>query len=265
MAPPGTVSNGVDDFDPYLAWLDIGRHEHPISDRRLLGLRADESDPQVIAAAVAKVLTHLLQYAAGVQGNHCRRLTIEVAAARDRLLPSSRGATPSVLSPQIQELQIKPPPPVPTSADTTAAPERPITQSAAKVPSTPPAATELTKSMPHVPAARAVTAGAATPPDKSNEAQSATPVGLPLGQPVAAMSVAEVAAPPAVVTVNVPTGKSAASETGDGERLADVTISAHRFRRGSRNNKGYFWATMAVGGICLLLLLIVLLIVALNS
>ena len=61
-------------------------------------------------------------------------------------------------------------------------------------------------------------------------------------------------------------GKSNAGEVQHAGLSPNLpTTSAPRIRRASRHNKNYVWVMLAVGGVCLVLLLIALAIVAKNS
>lgn len=312
------------DFNPYLAWLDIGPHEHPISDHRLLGLRAGETDPGVIAAAAATVLAHLEQFTAGVHADRGRQLLAEVAAARDRLL---HGGSPA-RSPAGAERQIKAPPPVPTATPATkpaspsvggfaatqmlplpgAAPSGvpPIEtpSPAIRMPPPPdshpqPSGAPLTPAPPtpgagvQAPAYRplsqpdggvSLTLASAGLPSVPASASEVTPVGVPLG------TIAPSASVPYAVPQNTPPappppappappkdgewipkergGRVGKSIAGAGQQELSPnlpTTSATRVRRASRHKTSFAWTMLAVGGVCLVLLLIVLAIVAKNS
>lgn len=104
------------------------------------------------------------------------------------------------------------------------------------------------------------------------------PVGMPLGQPVGGLS------PPPAISIQAPpeasnpdgggswippdrsgrVGKSVAAALDQDSLQPELTTKARRIRRSSRQQQSYALASFAVGGVCLLLLLIVLTIVALN-
>lgn len=77
-------------FDPYLIWLDISPHERPVNYYRLFGLRPLESDPNVIAAAAQRVITHVSQFQASPNAAACQQLLSELNAARTCLLDPLR-------------------------------------------------------------------------------------------------------------------------------------------------------------------------------
>lgn len=73
-------------FDPYHKWLGIPPQEQPPTHYRLLGIRAFESDPDVIEAAAEQRMVHLRQRQSGPYAAFSQRLLNEVAAARLSLL-----------------------------------------------------------------------------------------------------------------------------------------------------------------------------------
>jgi hypothetical protein len=98
-------------FDPYDVWLGIGPDEQPASHYRLLGLRAFESNADVIDHAADRHTAHLKSFAAGERAAFAQKLLGEINAARVCLLDAKakaeydaklRGAkavaTPSVIS-----------------------------------------------------------------------------------------------------------------------------------------------------------------------
>ncbi|MCE9554978.1 MAG: hypothetical protein K8T91_16610 [Planctomycetes bacterium] len=315
------------DFNPYLAWLDIGPHEHPIRDHRLLGLRPNETDPGVIAAAATTVLAHLEQFTSGPNAELGRRLMAEVAAARDRLLHGGSSAE----SPVWTERQIKAPPPVPMSfssmklespkvsglpAGQTLASPVAVQSGMAPQPASVSASRRLPDSASDSGAGYQATIHRLAPPPGSgmiasqptgtlpsgtlpgtpSSSPAVTPVGVPFGtvvhSPTAAYSPPQ-PPPPAPPSPSPPAasdegawiptkrsgriGKSIgilqpqddsvqqSAETRQSDVSPELQRSPHRIRRASRRKQDYVWAMVAVGGVCLMLLLIVLAIVAMNS
>jgi hypothetical protein len=72
------------DFDPYYTWLGIPRDEQPPNLYRLLGIRALESNPQVIAKAADQRLTYLRGLQPGKNAAH-----LQQSARRCRCRPTS--------------------------------------------------------------------------------------------------------------------------------------------------------------------------------
>jgi Concanavalin A-like lectin/glucanases superfamily len=82
-----------DDFDPYHVWLGIPPDEQPANRYRLLGIRAFESNPDVIDNAADRQTVHLRTFQGGKHGLLTQRLLNEVASARVCLLnPQSKAA-----------------------------------------------------------------------------------------------------------------------------------------------------------------------------
>src|SRR5687767_13025597 len=71
----------ADHFDPYHVWLGIPPEEQPPNHYRLLGLRALESDPEVISNALDQRLAFLRTFQAGKRGALSQKLLNEVSAA----------------------------------------------------------------------------------------------------------------------------------------------------------------------------------------
>src|SRR5260370_37572556 len=71
-----------DDFDPYHVWLGIPPDEQPANRYRLLGIRAFESNPDVIDNAADRQTVHLRTFQGGKHGLLRQRLLNEVASAR---------------------------------------------------------------------------------------------------------------------------------------------------------------------------------------
>ena len=79
-------------FDAYHKWLSIPPDEQPPDHYRLLGVRAFEEDPEVIAAAADRQMMLLRTYQTGPNAPLSQRLLNEVAAARICLLNAEKKA-----------------------------------------------------------------------------------------------------------------------------------------------------------------------------
>jgi hypothetical protein len=77
-------------FDPYHKWLGIPRDQRPPTYYQLLGISADEEDPEVIEEAAIRQTAHLRTYQNGPQAHECVRLLNEIAQARTTLLSPAR-------------------------------------------------------------------------------------------------------------------------------------------------------------------------------
>src|SRR5262249_6183243 len=77
-------------FDPYYKWLGIPREEQPPNLYRLLGLRAFESDPDVISNAADQRMALLKTFAIGNHRELSESLLNEVARARVWLLNAQK-------------------------------------------------------------------------------------------------------------------------------------------------------------------------------
>lgn len=73
-------------FDPYHQWLGIHPSEQPVNYYRLLGLRDFENDPDVIASAADKSMSHVKSYSSGEYSKESQKLLNELATARVTLL-----------------------------------------------------------------------------------------------------------------------------------------------------------------------------------
>jgi hypothetical protein len=80
-------------FDPYQAWLGISTSNQPIDNYRLLGLRAFESDPRVIEAAVNQRLAHVTSFQTGPHAAEAQRVLQHLTFARTCLLNPQQKAT----------------------------------------------------------------------------------------------------------------------------------------------------------------------------
>ena len=77
-------------FDPYYRWLGIAVEEQPPHYYRLLGLNPLESDPEVIALAADRQMSHIKSLAGGKQAEASQKLLNELAHARVELLNAKR-------------------------------------------------------------------------------------------------------------------------------------------------------------------------------
>jgi hypothetical protein len=73
-------------FDPYHKWLGIPPKEQPAGPRGLLGISADEDDPQVVREAALRQTAFVRQFSMGEHGEHADRILGELADARDSIL-----------------------------------------------------------------------------------------------------------------------------------------------------------------------------------
>jgi hypothetical protein len=90
-----------DDFDPYLAWLDIKPAEHPVDHYRLLGVDRFESDAELIQQAADSRMSHVRNFQTGPRGRFTQRLLNDLAAAKICLLnPSTKATYDAVLQGQ---------------------------------------------------------------------------------------------------------------------------------------------------------------------
>lgn len=105
-------------FDPYRLWLGIRDAQRPPNHYRLLGLDMFEDDPEVIANAADRQMSHVRTFASGPHASATQQILNELATARVCLLDARRKAFYD------QELQAQfataaaysSPPPAPTSA-----------------------------------------------------------------------------------------------------------------------------------------------------
>jgi hypothetical protein len=79
-------------FDPYHVWLGIPPEEQPANHYRLLGLRAFESNADVIDHAADRQMAHLRSFSAGERAGIAQKLLNEVSAARVCLLDAAKRA-----------------------------------------------------------------------------------------------------------------------------------------------------------------------------
>ncbi len=85
-------------FDPYRKWLGIPPDEQPPHHYRLLGIGLFESDPDVIANAADRQMTHVRTFQSGKYAAESQRILNELAAARVCLLdPEKRTAYDAAL------------------------------------------------------------------------------------------------------------------------------------------------------------------------
>ncbi len=79
-------------FDPYRKWLGIPASEQPANHYRLLGIALFEDDPDVIAYAADRQMSHVRKFQSGQFGQQAQKLLSELAQARRCLLASSEKA-----------------------------------------------------------------------------------------------------------------------------------------------------------------------------
>lgn len=92
-------------FDPYYQWLGIRDSQRPPNHYRLLGLDLFEDDPQVIATAADRQMTHLRTFQNGPRSAESQRLLNEVSEARVSLLDrATKAAYDAALKAQIEPL-----------------------------------------------------------------------------------------------------------------------------------------------------------------
>src|SRR3954463_4026214 len=78
-------------FDPYHKWLGIPKKHRPPTLYQLLGISAEETDPEVIDEAAIRQTTHVRAYQLGEYATECVQLLNEIAQARSVLLnPAKR-------------------------------------------------------------------------------------------------------------------------------------------------------------------------------
>jgi len=77
-------------FDPYHKWLGIPPQEQPPNHYRLLGLQVFEGDPDVIANAADRQMSHVRTYQTGKNAVQSQRLLNEISAAKICLLTAQK-------------------------------------------------------------------------------------------------------------------------------------------------------------------------------
>ena len=80
------------EFDPYLRWLGIRDPERPPNHYRLLGVADFEDDPDVLANAADRQMSHVRTFQTGPHSNDSQRLLNELAAAKVCLLNAEKKA-----------------------------------------------------------------------------------------------------------------------------------------------------------------------------
>ena len=82
----------MEGFDPYRKWLGIPSHEQPPNHYRLLGIGLFESDPDVIASAADRQMSHVRSFLSGQYAGMAQFVLNELAAARMCLLDPQQKA-----------------------------------------------------------------------------------------------------------------------------------------------------------------------------
>ena len=82
----------MEGFDPYRKWLGIPSHEQPPNHYRLLGVGLFESDPDVIAGAADRQMSHVRSFLSGQYAAMSQFVLNELAAARMCLLDPQQKA-----------------------------------------------------------------------------------------------------------------------------------------------------------------------------
>ena len=73
-------------FDPYLEWLGIQPHEHPVDHYRLLGINQFEKDDRVISNAADQRMMYVRTFQSGPRAELSQKILNELSAARICLL-----------------------------------------------------------------------------------------------------------------------------------------------------------------------------------
>ena len=79
-------------FDPYLSWLGIRDPERPPNHYRLLGVAPFENDPEILAHAADRQMSHVRTFQAGRRSAESQRLLNELATAKVCLLNPKKKA-----------------------------------------------------------------------------------------------------------------------------------------------------------------------------
>ncbi len=80
-------------FDPYHRWLAIPPTQRPPTYYQLLGVAREETDPEVIAEAALRQISHIRTYQTGPHAKECQTLLNEIGLAKVTLLnPEKRRA-----------------------------------------------------------------------------------------------------------------------------------------------------------------------------
>ena len=81
------------DFDPYYKWLGIPPAEQPPTHYRLLGIRPEEMDAEVISNAADRMMRQLRKYQTGARAKLSQHMLREIVQAKNCLLdPNKRTA-----------------------------------------------------------------------------------------------------------------------------------------------------------------------------
>jgi len=78
----------MNEFDPYLVWLDIPPHHRPPQPWRLLRVGPDCRDEAVICQAAQAALTRVEQASAGQHAQWAAQISAEIRQAEQSLLHS---------------------------------------------------------------------------------------------------------------------------------------------------------------------------------
>jgi hypothetical protein len=101
-------------FDPYLHWLGIRDPRRPPDHYRLLGVELFESDPEVLANAADRQMSHVRTFQTGRHSAESQQLLNELAAAKVCLLNAKlKAAYDAELRAKLPPREIAPPMPPP--------------------------------------------------------------------------------------------------------------------------------------------------------
>jgi hypothetical protein len=100
-------------FDPYLHWLGLRDPERPPNHYRLLGVATYESDPDVLASAADRQMSHVRTFQTGKHSAESQQLLNELATAKVCLLnPDKKAVYDAQLQAEEVRKAVLPPPPV---------------------------------------------------------------------------------------------------------------------------------------------------------
>ncbi len=113
-------------FDPYHIWLAIPPEDQPPHHYRLLGVKAFETNPDVLESAADQRMSHVRSFQAGKHSAESQKLLNELAAARLCLLSAEkRQAYDRALKAKLAAEEPAPPAPFVQAAPSAPAP-RPL-------------------------------------------------------------------------------------------------------------------------------------------